>query len=339
MKIIITGGGTGGHLSIAKTLMSYALERGHECVFVGSNSGQDRSWFDNEHNGFSKKYFLDTSGVVNKKGLKKIFSIFKMFKAFLKAIFIIRKSDIVISVGGFSAAPASFASVALFKPLYIHEQNAAIGRLNSILKYKAKIFFSSYDEISPIKCYPVDKKYFHISRVRDTFKTIIFLGGSQGASAINNLAIELAPILKEKNIKIIHQCGKNDYDSLVESYKHLGIEVDLFKFSNELEKKISEADLCIGRSGASSLWELVSAALPSFFVPYPYAASDHQFYNAEFLVKQNLAYMCREGDELLDEAIKFLDCDIKTISKKLVDINSKDCAVKMIKLIEESLDA
>ncbi len=339
MKIIITGGGTGGHLSIAKTLMSYALERGHECVFVGSSAGQDKSWFNNEYNGFSKKYFLDTSGVVNKKGIKKIFSLMKMIKAFLQAIFIIRGSDLVISVGGFSAAPAAFASVALFKPLYIHEQNAAIGKLNSILKHKAKIFFSSYDEISPIKCYPVDKKYFDSSRVRENFKTIIFLGGSQGASAINNLAIDLAPTLKEKKIKIIHQCGKNDYDALLESYKHLDVEVDLFKFSTELDKKMYEADLCVGRSGASSLWELISVGLPSFFIPYPYAASDHQFYNAEFLVKQNLAYMCREGDELLEKALEFLECDINEISKKLIEINSKNCSIEMIKLIEEKTNA
>ncbi len=197
MKFVITGGGTGGHLTIAKVLQEAFIKRGHEVIFIGSTSGQDRSWFE-KRSGFSHTYFLETSGVVNKRGFAKVKSLFNILKAVLKSISIMREHKIqgVISVGGFSAAPASFASILIRKPLYIHEQNAKVGRLNSLLKPYSRVFFSSYESDSPLKSYPVNKVLFDQARLREKINTIIFLGGSQGAKAINDLALKVAPYLK-----------------------------------------------------------------------------------------------------------------------------------------------
>lgn len=147
MNIIFTGGGTGGHLVIALSLAETARARGHRVVFIGSKSGQDHQWF-GESSLFEKAYFLDTTGVVNKKGLGKLGALWKVFKAFLHSRTLIREfhADAVVSVGGFSAAPAALAAVMSRVPLYIHEQNAITGKLNHLLRPYAKGYYSSYEE-------------------------------------------------------------------------------------------------------------------------------------------------------------------------------------------------
>ena len=231
MNFLITGGGTGGHLSIAASLLTALKERGHKAVYIGSTSGQDRQWFLNE-NSFDEKYFFETTGVVNQKGLGKLKALFKIFKAFLKSRDVIKSFnvDAVISVGGFSAAPASFAAVALKVPFFIHEQNAVTGRLNALLQSRATAFFSSYDEASPVKGYPVNTVLFKSARIRKEIKTVIFLGGSQGAQFINDLALKMAPELANRGISIIHQAGERDYGRLKDAYKVLNIHVDLYGF-------------------------------------------------------------------------------------------------------------
>ncbi len=334
MTLAITGGGTGGHLSVAKSIAKIAKQNGIKLFYIGSISGQDRKYFQNSEL-FEETYFLNTSGVVNKKGLKKFYALFKIFGAFLISIKILKKhkTDAVFSVGGYSAAPASFASLVLNIPLYIHEQNAKTGRLNSVLKKFAEKFFSSYDDNSPVKAYPVDKVFFENARVRKDIKTIIFLGGSQGALAINNLALNVADELIKKGIKIIHQCGSYDYDRVKKEYETKGLDVDLFAFNKELYKKMVMADFAVSRSGASTLWELCANGLPALFVPYPYAAGDHQYYNAKFLVDKKLSFLAREDENPKDTLMNLLDTDLENISKKLIDITQKDGAEKILKEI------
>ena len=331
MRLCITGGGTGGHLMIAQALVEAAVENGHEVIFIGSMSGQDRKYFDNESS-FSHVYFLDTTGVVNQKGFGKLKALFKVFMAFLKARAILKKHKIeaTYSVGGFSAAPASFASVSSFIPLFIHEQNAVTGRLNSILKPFCKSFISAYDSSSPIKGYPVKEVFFETARVREDIKTIIFLGGSHGAKAINDLALSVAKELQGKGINIIHQAGEKDYERVKNEYEKLGISVELFGFTKELEKLISLADLGISRAGASTLWELTANGCPALFIPYPYAAADHQYYNARFIVENELGWCERDGEDIRSKLLEILEEDISPKSEALVKYTSKDVAKNMI---------
>lgn len=127
----------------------------------------------------------------------------------------------VVSVGGFSAAAATFASILKFGcKLYIHEQNSKMGKLNEITQRFATEVFSSFDENSLVKDYPVAKEFFETARVRDKIKTIAFFGGSQGAICINDFALKVAPKLNEMGIKIIHQTGKNDLERVKKSMKN-----------------------------------------------------------------------------------------------------------------------
>jgi UDP-N-acetylglucosamine--N-acetylmuramyl-(pentapeptide) pyrophosphoryl-undecaprenol N-acetylglucosamine transferase len=325
LKIAITGGGTGGHLKIAKVVKDELNNRGITPIYIGSTSGADKEWFEKDE-GFSKKYFLSSSGVVNKKGLNKINALIDIFKLALYAKKILKENNIkaVFSVGGYSAAPASFAAIFSNIPLFIHEQNAHIGSLNKLLKPFSKRFFSTFLNNDP---YPVEEIFFDKARVRKKLKTIIFLGGSQGALAINDLALNLAPLLKEKNINIIHQTGKRDYKRVKNFYEKNNIDADVFDFSKNLIEKISKADFAISRAGASTLFELTANQIPTLFIPYPFAAGDHQYYNAKFLEEKNAAFVIKQNEITPQKALNIiLNSNLENISKNLAKINQKNGA-------------
>lgn len=334
MNIVFTGGGTGGHLVIAKSLAIQAKSRGHNVIFIGSTKGQDRDWFgDGEL--FSDRYFLETTGVVDKRGLAKFASLFKIFKALSTSLKIFKqhKIDVVVSVGGFSAAPASIAAIISKKPLYIHEQNAITGKLNKILKPFAKRFFSSYEGERKYD-YPVNEQFFKDARVRSELKTIIFLGGSQGAKYINDLALQIAPFLDEKGIKIIHQCGVRDEERVKEAYKNMAIEAEVYGFHKNLSSLLARADLAVSRSGASTLWELTASGLPSFFIPFAHAAADHQYHNAKYILEQNAGWCEREGDEVIERLKEAIESDLKSKSLSLKELIKNDGAMEIISSIE-----
>ena len=330
----MTGGGTGGHLAIIKAVKEHLKES--ELVYVGSTKGQDKQWFENDDD-FTQTYFFETRGVVNQGALGKVKSLFMMTKAMFKSIKIIRKhkASVVFSVGGFSAAPMAFAAKLTGTPLVIHEQNAALGSLNKLLKPYATHFISSYLDETPLKAYPIKEVFFENARIRTKVKTIIFLGGSQGARAINTLALEMASKLKEKNIKIIHQAGVNNVDEVKKAYEALDVEAEVFGFTTKLADYMQEADFACARSGASTLWELSATAVPTLYIPYPYAASDHQYYNAQFLVEKELAWVMRENEIETQKVLALLEEDLLEKSKGLMDIIKKDGSKKIAELLTQ----
>lgn len=382
MALLITGGGTGGHLAIAQALAEeLAKRKGQnggfgEVVYVGSISGQDKQWFGcgnlsagihlanvstplhcgahlgaphsqgenicqsdtsptsiveinkvaknaNTANGdranakatdfseksiFSATYFLPTSGVVDKRGIAKILSLLHHLKSLktIRAIFAKHDIKAVISVGGFSAAPASIGAIVFGKPLFIHEQNAIKGRLNALLSPFARRVFSSFGKNRVP--YPIKSQAREKARVRTEIKTIAFIGGSQGARTINHLAISLAPTLLSLGFRIIHQCGQNELESTKAKYTEIGIgtcaqkeadskenKLELFGFSTDILSHLESADICIGRAGASSVWENAALGLPMIYVPYPYAASNHQVHNAEFFASKGFGLVLVES--------------------------------------------
>ncbi|NPA27685.1 MAG: undecaprenyldiphospho-muramoylpentapeptide beta-N-acetylglucosaminyltransferase [Epsilonproteobacteria bacterium] len=332
-SIAFSGGGTGGHLAIVKAVMEQVNS---PMVYIGSTKGQDRDWFENEKR-FKSRYFLETTGVMDKGGVKKIASLFNILKRVKEAREILKKEDVKVlfSVGGFSAAPAAIAAITLNIPLVIHEQNAYSGNLNRVLKPFAKAFISSYEKNDITMAYPTKEIYFKSARVRERIKTILIMGGSQGSVALNRFALEIAPLLKEKNIKIYHQAGVKNVDEVKEGYKELGVEAEVFGFSNNMAQIINEADFAISRAGASTLWEMVANGLPALFVPYPYAANDHQYYNAKFLADKELGWVVREKElnkKLLED---ILDKDLSSISKELIRLAKPNGARDIAKYLEK----
>lgn len=335
--VVVTGGGTGGHLKVADAFIEELHNRGISVIFIGSSNGQDKAWFENDKR-LRKAIFLDTRGVVNKNAFGKVKSLFNIFSKTLTCLDIFSKHNVrnVISVGGFSAAAATFAAITKIGcKLYIHEQNSKMGRLNEITSKFATELFSSYDETSLVQDYPVAYEFFDNARVREKIETVAFFGGSQGAVAINNFALKVAPKLKEMNINIIHQTGKNDFSRVQKEYEKLNIEADVFDFTKDIPQKMFKADFAVSRAGASTLWEMSANALPALFVPYKYAAGNHQFYNAKSLVVKDMAFVCDE--DVLNEEVFFkaIDSDINSMSKKLVKAISPNAVSLIVNIILE----
>lgn len=336
MNLIFTGGGTGGHLVIALSLAETARSRGHKVMFIGSTSGQDRQWFGNSTL-FDEVHFLETTGVVNKSGFGKLGALWKVFKALLKSRGLIRsfKADAVVSVGGFSAAPAAMAAVVSGTPLYIHEQNAVTGKLNRLLRPYAKRFFSSYEEGENHCDYPVNALYFENSRIRSEIKTVIFLGGSQGAKFINDLALETAPWLAEKGIHILHQCGLKEEERVRAAYHELGIQAEVYGFTTKIAELCERSDFAVSRSGASTLWELCAARIPAFYIPFPYAAADHQYHNARYIIDHNAGWCERQNEGLILNLQEAILSDIRPKSEALGGLISPNGAAHIIEKIEK----
>ncbi|MGX3045404.1 UDP-N-acetylglucosamine--N-acetylmuramyl-(pentapeptide) pyrophosphoryl-undecaprenol N-acetylglucosamine transferase [Helicobacter sp. T3_23-1056] len=318
---------------------------------------------------FIATYFLQTSGVVDKRGVGKILSLFSHLKTLKTIYHIFKKHDIkaVISVGGFSAAPASFGAILFGKPLFIHEQNAIKGRLNSLLSPFAKRVFSAFGE-NPI-AYPTKSQARANARIRDEVKTIAFIGGSQGARTINALALQLSKTLLERGFSIIHQCGQNELKSTQEYYKKLGINyhleeqfrandssknaVELFGFSKDIISKLSRADICIGRAGASSVWENAALGLPMIYIPYPYAAGNHQVHNAGFFTSKELGFVVLDDkgekspqklESMRGQILTHIDFfaknnqKLKSISLTLIALAKENGAQKIIDEILQKLN-
>lgn len=333
-NIVLTGGGTGGHLAIVNEMKKELNSRGIKPIFVGSANGQDKSWFENDPN-FEACYFLQSRGVMNKGLIGKVMSLISIIILAFKMGAIFKKHNIgkVFSVGGYSAAPASFGAIIYFKNLFIHEQNAKMGVLNKVLSVFSKNIFSSYS-INATD-YPVGENYFNTARTRKDVKTIIFLGGSQGAKNINNFALQIARDLTSKGIKIIHQTGKNDFERVAQEYTKLQIQADVFAFHNELFLKMADSDLAISRAGASTTWELCANGLPCIFVPYPFAASNHQYFNAKFFSDKKLGFLVLDGELQNFKIDKILNENIQQISSKLQKLiklgGAKTMASEMLK--------
>lgn len=334
-SVVITGGGTGGHLKVAKELIYEFHSRGVSPIFIGSKNGQDQEWFARDYH-LKKAIFLETRGVVNKNFLGKLSSLWQIYKEMLHCMDIFEKADVktVISVGGFSAAPATFAAIFTSGcKLYIHEQNSHMGRLNKLTSSFATALFSSYDKNSVVKDYPVSEAFFENGRVRHEVKRIIFLGGSQGARAINDFALSVAPYLQSKGIEITHQTGKSDFERVQKEYDKLGIHVEVFAFTDDLPKKMSKADFAVSRAGASTLWELSANSLPTLFIPYPHAAADHQYSNAMFLQDKELCFVCREPDLNQTVLEDCLDSNLKKMSAGLAQVINFGATKTMVDFI------
>ncbi|WP_456456854.1 undecaprenyldiphospho-muramoylpentapeptide beta-N-acetylglucosaminyltransferase [Nitratifractor sp.] len=332
----MTGGGTGGHLAIVRAVKR-ELE-GRRLVYVGSTSGQDRRWF-GEDETFGTKYFLETRGVVNQGLGGKIRSLRMLAGAVKKSMGILRKQEaaVVFSVGGYSAAPTALAAKMLGIPLVIHEQNAVPGALNRLLKPFAAVYLSAFEEESPVRAYPIDEIFFEKARLRQELRSVLFLGGSQGAAAINRLALELAPVLKARGIEIVHQAGERHLEKVRNAYREMGIEAEVFGFSDRIPEYMQQADFAVARAGASTLWELAANGLPTLFIPYPYAAGDHQYRNAEYLVQRRLAWLMRESELETGKVLDLMKQDLSLLSKGLMELTPKDGSREIAEILEEYL--
>jgi UDP-N-acetylglucosamine--N-acetylmuramyl-(pentapeptide) pyrophosphoryl-undecaprenol N-acetylglucosamine transferase len=317
--IVLTGGGTGGHLEVARLLREAFRGRGIAPIFIGSARGQDRRWFGSD-DGFAARYFLDTRGVMDRGLAGRAASLGLIARATGTAFGILRRhgASAVVNVGSYAAAPASLAAALRRLPLFIHEPSAVTSPLTRLLSPCCAGTFSSYGEASAVADFPVDRAFFDLARPRTRVGRILFLGGSQGAQFINDFALTVAPTLRRMGVAISHQTGEMDFARVRAGYRSLGVDAEVFAFDRPMAPRIAAADLAVSRSGGGTLWQLVANGLPTLFIPFPYAARDHQYHNARFFADRRLGFVARQSEADLDLLLGVIRSDLREISLGLM---------------------
>lgn len=324
LGVIITGGGTGGHLFPGIAVAREFLVRDPETriLFVGTGKAVEISVLARE--GFSHR-IIAASGFKGMGIFGKLSALTSLPRGVIGAWGILGTfmPNLVVGVGSYSAGPVAAAAWLKGIPVVLHEQNAIPGLTNRMLSRIARRIYVSLPESADF--FPLEKVRVTGNPVRpemirasgqpdgktdgDRPFTILVAGGSQGARAINRNVIEALPgIERSESIVFIHQTGAQDEESVREAYEHCGIEAEVGAFFPDMEKKYLEADLVICRAGATTVAELACMGKPALLIPYPYAADNHQEHNAAGLVKAGAAEMIREVDltpEWLLERIRF----------------------------------
>lgn len=330
MRVLIAGGGTGGHLFPGIALAEEVVTRHpkNDVVFVGTDRGLEARVV--PANGFVFES-IKSRGLKGMGPVKLLLGLLTLPLSFFESWRILRRyrPDVVIGVGGYSSGPVVMAAWLMRIPTALQEQNALPGLTNKVLGKFVSAAFVSFDEAKPffsgkgthVLGNPIRRglleNFLRSKKAHDTF-TILIFGGSLGARGLNTRVIEalgtLAPI--KDQLSIIHQTGKNDLETVKQGYAEKGITADIREFIDDMSAAYQGADLVVCRAGATTLAELTVCKKPSILVPFPHATDDHQAVNAKALVDAGAALMFRE-EELTGEKLAHAIQDLKDHPEKL----------------------
>ena len=325
-KIIIAGGGTGGHIfpaiAIANALKK--LDDKVEILFVGANGRMEMEKVPQA--GYAIEG-LDIAGFNRSSLIKNIGLPFKLIKSFwqVRSIFKKFKPDAAIGVGGYSSFPVLRYAQAKGIPTFIHESNSFAGKSNMMLGKKATRIFTGTDGMG--KFFPQQKimvtgnpvrsaiaqarvnkseglKFFSL---QENKKTVLVVGGSLGAKSINEAIDKGLDELIRSGLQLIWQTGK-PYAAKARARAEGKTAVWVNEFITQMEFAYAAADIVVARSGAMTVAELCVVKKPVVFVPYPFAAEDHQTVNAMQLVKRKAAMMVKDREVI--EKLVFVTIDL-----------------------------
>jgi len=309
IRIVLTAGGTGGHVFPAEALAKELSAKEAEICFITDRRG----------NSFSdrfpdiKEYRIFAGAYAGKPLLKKLFALFLMAVGLFQSLFILRKIKpaAVVGFGGYAAFPASFAAGLLKIPLILHEQNSVLGGANRVLAKRASLIATTFPAVERIPAgiasaytgVPVRPQILALRNKpyqapTDQFDLLIF-GGSQGASIFSRVipeALKALPDNLKKRLNVTQQCRAADLPEVQKAYENSGLNVELNSFFSDIADRFEKTHLVICRAGASSLAELCIAGRPSLIVPILRSPDVHQLKNARFIAKNNGAFLCEEPD-------------------------------------------
>jgi UDP-N-acetylglucosamine--N-acetylmuramyl-(pentapeptide) pyrophosphoryl-undecaprenol N-acetylglucosamine transferase len=313
MRLIITGGGTGGHLfpgvALAQAMMR--VYPGCEILFIGTERKVDRTAL--SALGF-KTMTIRSQGLKGKSYTAKFTALLQLPAGIMEAARIIRdfKPDLVFGVGGYVTGPVILAARLLGVTACIHEQNSIPGLANKLLGHIAVRIFVSLPGSE--KYFPARKTILSGNPVRSSIikaaremkpknehepLTLLVLGGSQGARRLNSLMLEAAEKCLTTLLplpRIIHQTGEHDEEFVRQRYAELGLSARVEPFFTDMADIYSQADLVVSRAGATTLAEITVFHKPAILVPYPFAADNHQEINGRYLVDAGGGVMYKQAE-------------------------------------------
>ena len=355
MRVIISAGGTGGHIYPALAIINKIkeMEPDSEFLYIGTHNRMEKDIVPKynipfksiEIYGFNRKNLLKNFKVINclLKSSKKVRSIIKEFKP-----------DVVIGVGGYVTYPVIKEAHKQGIKTIIHEQNSVAGKANlSLSKYVDLIcvsFKSSIDEFpkekviftgnpcseDAIKKLPISKSEYGLSKDK---KLVLCVMGSLGSSKINEYLNSTMKLFNNKDYEIMYVTGKNDYDNIKKIKFPSNVKV--VPYIENMTRLMKNTDLIVTRAGASTLSEIIALKIPSILIPSPYVPNNHQYKNAIDLTNNNAAILLEEkdlvGDILVRKIDEVINNDklIKEIKNNLSKFEIKDSATVIYKNIKK----
>lgn len=306
MRVVIACGGTGGHLFPGLAVAQTLKDRGHEILLLVSEKAIDAQALKSHPEFRSEK--LPSVGLPAVLSPAFIRFLHRTWDSMSQCREIYRKfsPDAVLGMGGFTSTAPLLAGRFAKIPTFIHESNSIPGKANKIaakfvdhilLGFKACERFFPGKKCSAVGT-PVRKtlgeriprdEALSLLQLDPAKRTLLVMGGSQGAAGINQLLFKTAPLLRGQNIQLIHLTGERDDRLAAANYLREEIPAYVAPFYHKMQEVLSAADLVVSRAGAASLSELSKFALPSLLVPYPYAAENHQELNADIYVDAGAA--------------------------------------------------
>jgi len=326
VRVLIAGGGTGGHVFPGVALAEEVVGRhpGNDAVFVGTARGLEATVVPAA--GYPIE-LIQVKGIKGKGLASALGNLLLVPGALLRSIAILRKwrPDVVVGVGGYASGPVVLAAWLLRIPTAVQEQNATAGFTNRLLGHFVRTAFTAFPEAAryfpkrkvqqlgnPIRRGMLDN-FMRPTSPHDRPHVLVF-GGSQGAHALNMRLVEALPHLSDlrEKLTLTHQTGVRDREAVEKGYAAIGFAHDAREFITDMSAAYAAADLVVCRAGATTLAELTVCQKPSILVPFPFAADNHQVVNARSLVEAGAAVMIEERDltgELLAREIRAILLD------------------------------
>ncbi len=338
MKVIVSAGGTGGHIYPALAVINKIKEKEpkSEFLYIGTHNRMESE--------IVPKYNIPFKSIeIYGFNRKNLFKNFKNIKCLIKARKECKKiikdfnPDIVLGFGGYVTVPVIMAAHSLNVKTFIHEQNSVAGKANLTLSNYADLigvsFKSSMKEFpkektiftgnpcseDAIKKTPMEKSEFGLSKNK---KLVLFVMGSLGSTKVNEFLVKTMTLFNNKDYEILYVTGKNDYIDIKKLKFPSNVKV--VPYIENMTRIMKNTDVIVTRAGASTLSEIVALKIPSILIPSPYVPNNHQYKNAMDLVNSNAAYIIEEKDLNGDVIVRTID--------EIINDNNK------IQLLKKNLD-
>lgn len=354
MKVIVSAGGTGGHiypaLAIIDILKKYYKDL--DVLYIGTHNRMEKDIVPQKG---IKYESIEIYGFNKKDVFKNIKNLFLINKAFRKCRSIINefKPDLVIGAGGYVTYPVLKVAQKMKIKTFIHEQNSFSGKTNIALSKNASLIGVSFE--SSKKDYkntkgevflmgnPCGKRALDIKPIKksefgfsDEKPLVVAVAGSLGSKTINDSFKDVLKAVKDKNYQFLYITGEKYYDEFIKDL-NIPSNVKVYPYINNLSGLLKNTDVLISRSGASTMSEIIALKVPTIFIPSPYVANNHQYYNALDLVNKNAALMIEEKDFNKDILIKKIDelllnsAKIKENLKQISLVNTEEVFISKIR--------
>lgn len=332
MRILISAGGTGGHIYPALAIIEgfKKYDKDLEVLYIGTKNRMEKDivpkngipYYGIEIYGLSKNIFKD---------IKDMFLIFKAKKEIKKKMLEF-KPDVVLGIGGYVTYPVLSVAKSLHIKTFIHEQNAIPGKTNKMISKYADIIGISFKESAKYfpnrnvlyTGNPTGIRALNTPRItksslglNDDKPLVVVVCGSLGSETVNNAMKGYLKTLENKDYQVVYITGKNLYEEFIKIKYPKNVKV--LPYLDNLTGLLKETDVLVARAGASTIAEVLSLKVPTIFIPSPYVANNHQYYNAVSLKNDNLALMLEEKD-----------LSIPNITKNIEDLlYNKDKQIKI----------